>query len=221
MVYFFGNDMDREDFFLKIAELHLRRVEILQTVEWRVTLSIWTFVAGVAMVSLANADKVKQAAAAIGYYGPVAILLLISVIYGVLWYLYLYKFCKKNYNSLVTERNRYQRMQNEAIKLVLKAKSRDFLIETGAEDKRISEPDFMEPSFEQLAGDDFRKSGVWEFKRGITSALMFLSLLLVAMIVVPSANKNLNDPMTAAGKPTGVQVGNSGCNSGREADQHC
>ncbi len=217
MVYFFGNDMDREDFFLKIAELHLRRVEILQTVEWRVTLSIWTFVAGVSMVSLANADKVEQAAAAIGYF---SILLLISAIYGVLWYLYLFKFCKKNYNSLVTERNRYQRMQNEAIKLVLKAKSRDFLIEAGAEDKRVPESDFMEPPFEQLAGDDFRKSGVWKFKLGITSALMILSLLLVAMIVVPSASKNLNDPVAAIGKPVWLEIAGFSCSFRCQPGQH-
>jgi len=80
--------MDREDFFLKIAELHLKRVEILQTVEWRITFSLWTFVAGVAMVSLANADKMKQAAVAMGgILGPVVILSLMGGIYVWLWYL--------------------------------------------------------------------------------------------------------------------------------------
>ncbi|MCC6916454.1 hypothetical protein [Nitrosomonas sp.] len=213
--------MDREDFFLKIAELHLKRVEILQTVEWRVTFSLWTFVAGVAMVSLANADKMKQATIVMGdILGPVVILSLMGGIYVRLWYLYLYKFCKKNYNSLVTERNRYQRMQNEAIKLILKSKSADFLIEAGAEDKRVSESDCGEPSFKQLSGDDFRKSGVWEFKRGITAALMFFSWLLVLMIVVPSAGKHLNDSITATGKPVGVEVESSGRNLRREADQH-
>ncbi|MDL1863840.1 hypothetical protein FBQ90_01305 [Betaproteobacteria bacterium PRO5] len=211
--------MDREDFFLKIAELHLKRVEILQTVEWRITLSIWTFVAGVAMVCLANADKVKQAAVAIGYYGPVVILFLIFVIYGVLLYLYACKFSKKNYNSLVTERNRYQRMQNEAIKLVLKSKSADFLIEAGAEDKRAPESDFSEPSFEQLSGDDFRKSGIWLFKAATTMALMIFSLAIIAMIVF-SAGKNLNDSIAATDKPVGVKVEGSGGDVGREADQH-
>lgn len=213
--------MDREDFFLKIAELHLKRVEILQTVEWRITFSLWTFVAGVAMVSLANADKMKQAAVAMGgILGPVVILSLMGGIYVWLWYLYLYKFCKKNYNSLVTERNRYQRMQNEAIKLVLKGKSADFLIEAGAEDKRVPESDFSEPSFKQLSGDDFRKSGVWEFKRGITAALMFFSWLLVLMIVVSSASKHLNDSIAATGKPVGVKVEGSGGDVSRKADQH-
>lgn len=60
--------MNREELYLKIAELHLKRVEVLQMVEWRLTLSIWTFVAGVAMVSLANADKVKQATVAMGSF---------------------------------------------------------------------------------------------------------------------------------------------------------
>ncbi|WP_292976981.1 hypothetical protein [Nitrosomonas sp.] len=172
---------------MKIAELHLKRVEVLQTVEWRLTLSIWTFVAGVAMVSLANADKVKQATVAMGsFLGPLVILFLVSAIYGVLWYAYTIRFCKKNYNSLVTERNRYQRMQNEALKLVLKAKSRDFLIKAEAEDKQVSESDFQEPSFEHLSGDGFKKSGIWQFKALITTTLMFFSWLLVAMIVVPA-----------------------------------
>lgn len=149
--------MNREELYLKIAELHLKRVEVLQMVEWRLTLSIWTFVAGVAMVSLANADKVKQATVAMGsFLGPLVILFLVSAIYGVLWYAYTIRFCKKNYNSLVTERNRYQRMQNEALKLVLKAKSRDFLIKAEAEDKQVSESDFQEPSFEHLSGDGFK-----------------------------------------------------------------
>jgi len=111
-------------------------------------------------------------------------------------------------------------MQNEAIKLVLKGKSADFLIEAGAEDKRVPESDFSEPSFKQLSGDDFRKSGVWEFKRGITAALMFFSWLLVLMIVVPSASKHLNDSVVATGKPAGVEVESSGRNLRREADQH-
>ena len=212
--------MDREDLFLRIAELHLKRVETIQTVEWRITLSLWTFVAGVAMVSLANADKVKQAVAAMGYYGPAAILLLISLVYVVLGYLYLYKFCRKNYNSLVTERNRYQRMQNEAIKLVLKGKSRDFLIEAEAEDKQSSEADFKEPSFGQLSGDGFKKSGIWWFKLGITAALMFFSWLLVLMIVVSSTTKSLNDSETATGKPVSVQIAHFGRDSVWEADQH-
>ena len=179
--------MNREELYLKIAELHLKRVEVLQTVEWRLTLSIWTFVAGVAMVSLANADKVKQAAVAMGnFLGPLVILFLVSAIYGVLWYSYTIRFCKKNYNSLVTERNRYQRMQNEAIKLVLKAKSRDFLIKAEAEDKQVSESDFQEPSFEHLAGDGFKKSGIWQFKAVVTATLMLFSWLLIAMIVVPA-----------------------------------
>lgn len=54
-------------------------MEILQTVEWRITFSLWTFVAGVAMVSLANADKMKQAAVAMGgILGPVVILSLMG-----------------------------------------------------------------------------------------------------------------------------------------------
>ena len=179
--------MNQEELYLKIAELHLKRVEVLQTVEWRLTLSIWTFVAGVAMVSLANADKVKQATVAMGsFLGPLVILFLVSAIYGVLWYAYTIRFCKKNYNSLVTERNRYQRMQNEALKLVLKAKSRDFLIKAEAEDKQVSESDFQEPSFEHLSGDGFKKSGIWQFKALITTTSMFFSWLLVAMIVVPA-----------------------------------
>lgn len=215
--------MDREDFFLKIAELHLKRVEILQTVEWRITLSLWTFVAGVAMVSLANADKVKQAAVAIECYGvngSAAILLPIALIYIGLGWLYAFEFCKKNYNSLVTERNRYQRMQNEAMKLVLKGKSADFLIKAGTEDKRSSGSELSEPSFKQLSGNDFRKSGIWQFKIWTTAALMFFSWLLVLMIVVPSASKHLNDSVTATGKPVGVEVESSSRNLSREADQH-
>lgn len=201
--------MKREELYLKLAELHLRRVEVLQTVEWRITLSIWTFVAGVAMVSLANADKVKQAAVAIGYYGPVVILLLISAIYGVLWYLYTCKFSKENYNSLVTERNRYQRMQNEAIKLVLKDKSADFLIRARTDYKQGSGPDAAEPSFERLSGNDFRKTGIWLFKVATTTALMIFSLAIIAMIVF-SAGKNLNDSIASTGKPVGLQMEGSG-----------
>lgn len=77
-------------------------------------------------------------------------------------------------------------MQNEALKLVLKAKSRDFLIKAEAEDKQVSESDFQEPSFEHLSGDGFKKSSIWQFKALITTTLMFFSWLLVAMIVVPA-----------------------------------
>lgn len=209
--------MNREDLYLKIAELHLRRVDVLQTVEWRITLSIWTFIAGVAMVSLANADKVKHAAVAIGHYGPAVIFFLIFAIYGVLLYLYVYRFSKENYNSLVTERNRYQRMQNEAIKLVLKDKSVDFLIRTRIRYKQALGSGATEPSFEYLSGDDFKKSGIWLFKAVTTTALMVFSLAIIAMILF-SAGENLNDSVTATCQPVRLQLQSFGGNVSREAD---
>lgn len=167
--------MNREDLYLKLAELHLKRVEVLQTVEWRITLSIWTFAASVVIASLANADKLKQIVAVVM---PADILVIIGFFYLLLWVLYAFVFSKENYNSLVTERNRYQRMQNEAIKLVAGNSTTDFLIQS----KLASE----EPAFDRLYGYDCLKSGIWWFKIITTAIIMFFSWLLVAMVILPA-----------------------------------
>jgi hypothetical protein len=165
--------MNREDIYLKLAELHLKRVEVLQTVEWRITLSIWTFVASVTVVSLANADKLKQIDSIIA---PGDVLSMMGVLYLMLWGLYAFGFSKENYNSLVTERNRYQRMQNEAIRATSGDRVSEFLIKS----RSIG----GEPSFEQLSGYDCIKSNVWLFKVLTTLVLMFFSWSLVAVVIL-------------------------------------
>ncbi len=193
--------MNREDLCLKIAELHLKRVEVLQTVEWRIAISLWTFVAGVAMVSLVNADKVKQVAIALGSPWSSITLIFVFLVYAILGWLYVWQFCKENYNSLVTERNRYQRMQNEAVKYVLKGKASDFLIliNTKAEC-------WEEPSFKKLAGNAFVKTGIWQFKVAVTAALMLFSFAIIAMIFLSTTDKHLNDSVAATGQPAGWQL---------------
>ena len=165
--------MNREDIYLKLAELHLKRVEVLQTVEWRITLSIWTFAASVTVVSLANADKLRQIDSIIA---PGDVLSMIGVLYLLLWALYAFGFSKENYNSLVTERNRYQRLQNEAMKVIAGRSATDFLIKS----KLMG----GEPSFEQLSGYDCVRSNVWLFKVLTTLVLMFFSWSLVAVVIL-------------------------------------
>lgn len=164
--------MNREELYLKLAELHLKRVEVLQTVEWRITLSVWTFVASVTVVSLANAEKLKHID---GVIAQTDVLAMMAGLYLLLWALYAFGFSKENYNSLVTERNRYQHLQNEAVRSVAGSGATDFVIQ--------SKSGGGEPSFAQLSGYDCVKSNVWWFKVVTTAVLMVFSWSLVAVVI--------------------------------------
>lgn len=167
--------MDQEEeLYLRLAELHLKRVEVLQAIEWRITLSIWTFTASVVVISLANADKLKQIITVIM---PGDVLVVVGFFYLLLWILYALGFSRENYNSLVTERNRYQRMQNMAVKRIVKDDPAEFMIRS----KRTGE----EPSFEPLSGYDCLTSNIWWCKVVITAIFMFFSWLLIAVVVLP------------------------------------
>jgi len=140
------------DLFMKMADLHLQRVNILQGTEWKVALTFWTAMAfsfGTIMVNIKN-----LAPLIVEFKCSMAIFQIVVL------FCYLVLFCSKNYSSLVTERNSYQHFQNLAND-VIKAKS-----------NQIGSRELGVESLKAVSRWQVVRSSIWHFKLASATVLM-------------------------------------------------
>ena len=148
-----NNPKNAADIYLRMAEMHLQRVNTLQATEWKVAVTFWAGMALSVSTALANRDM----AISLLVGNEVGLALFQMVTGGI----YLFVFCPLNYRSLVTERNSYQYFQNLASNCL-----------TGGEAHQIGSRDSGRPSLEQVGISACFTSGIWWFKGASVVMLM-------------------------------------------------
>ena len=156
---------DLADACLKAAELHLKRLEVLQGAEWRITVLCWTLLVAVAGGTLLHQQVVAS----------IPIVTAACLFYVFIAFAYLRLYQPQSYQSLNTERNYYVYMRNLAFQKL-------GLPEAVAPDRHGTLFGELTPAI----ASDVRSSKVYQFRRAVTVALALLGMLIT---VAPLLNR--------------------------------
>jgi hypothetical protein len=160
--------LKKAEFYLRISENHLKRVDVLQGTEWRIALVYWVGIATFTGTLVSLMPNIYPLVAR-GF-------ILMAGAYWMVWYSYLFRFCASNYKSLVTERNRYQYFQNRAMEIISE-EGPDY-IWTG---KPEEGPDRKKPGSDVIRDKKFLGSSIWTFKLINTTFMLSISFLIVTI----------------------------------------
>jgi hypothetical protein len=150
-------------FLASASANHLARVQTLQGTEWRVAFLLWT---AIALSTAGILSGIKD------YYNLILErTYVLVVLYYAVSFAYLFGFCKENYKSLVTERNRYQFFQNEYANLVAPEHCK----------WQIKAKDGGLPVNSVINSQSFAKSAVWGFKVLSTTSMMTGSFIVIVL----------------------------------------
>jgi hypothetical protein len=162
--------MNLGEIYMRASENHLKRVEVLQGVEWKVAFALWAAIGLATSTALLNMEKIS--ALLFSYQTQLAFA------YLAVAFSYLLGFCSSNYNSLVTERKRYQHFQDLACH-ASQAPVGIRISPTAVTGTPLSED--QEAQLQSLIGFNMLGSKTWFFKVISTHVALLLSYLSLAM----------------------------------------
>lgn len=163
--------MNLNEAYMRASENHLKRVEVLQGVEWKVAFALWAAIGLATSTALLNMEKVHSLL--VTFQTPLAFA------YVAIGASYLFGFCCSNYNSLVTERNRYQYFQDLALHASQAPATNRILKD--AVNANPSSSTHQESKLAMLEGFNMTGSQTWFFKSISTHIALLLSYLSLTM----------------------------------------
>lgn len=174
---------------MRAAENHLKRVEILQGVEWKIAFAVWAAIGLGTSTALANMDKIASLLIKFQVYVVIAYLIIAAA--------YLLGFCRNNYNSLVTERNRYQHFQDLALRALDAPKG--IRVSKNALPEAVESLTEQQKELGQLKGWDMLGSATWVVKAVSTHIAISLSYFSLTMSALSTSGEGAIAAIPASG----------------------